>query len=229
MRFTVAAAFLATAGGAAAVAFRVGPGASSPQAAASHRPPGDDGSPSPSPSSSPAATPSPEPTATPTAQPTAEPSPTPPPAATPAPPPPTPAPAGGRCGEAAYAEVDRAADGSVDVLATLEGLCPVRTITTAVTVLTDAGTQVAATGNPASTTSVCATTCLPVGPGQGYGAVHTGIQPFVWSNWCGTPGLFHVAVRITADGVPSSTTVLVAAPPACVSAGQPSRLAAPRS
>jgi hypothetical protein len=216
MQAVVAAVFVVSAAAGIMAVTRLQSGGSPASASVSHGTLGPTSSPMPSP------TVSPTPSATASSSPTA----TSPPVALPSPAvEPT---AAGACRITAYAEIDRDVDGSsVDILSTLEGLCPTHTLTTTVALLTDAGKPVSVEGNPATTSYVCPTDCLPITPGQGYGAVHTGIRPYVWSNWCGGPGLFRASVRMVQNGVATSTTVGIAAPPACTAPGRPSRLTAP--
>ena len=196
--------------------------------------PSPDGSPSPSPEASPSPSPSAAPT--PTVAPTPVPTPLTPTIVTP-----PPAPPAGKCTIVAYTEVDMV-NGAVDLLVVPEGEshfpppngpvmggCPVRRTTYTITI-TAGGTPVAGiTGDPLIYTApICSpNTCTTMSFDQGALAAHTGVQPFVWTNWCGAKEAFAITVRLDVDGVIATATQPVSSPPACTSEQGPSKLTPP--
>jgi hypothetical protein len=72
------------------------------------------------------------------------------------------------------------------------------------------------------TAPICSpNTCTTVSLGQGAFAAHTGVQPFVWTNWCGPNEAFAITVRLDVGGVIATATQPVSSPPACTSEQQP--------
>jgi hypothetical protein len=195
---------------------------------------------SPSPSADASPSPSPEPSPSPSASATTT------PAVAPTPPTPTivtppPAPPRGTCTIVASTEVDMV-NGAVDLLVVPEGEshvpppdgpvvggCPVQRTTYTITI-TAAGTVVTGiTGDPLiDTAPICSpNTCTTVSLDQGAFAAHTGVQPFVWTNWCGPQEAFAITVRPDVDGVIATATQPVPSPPACTSEQQQSTLTPP--
>lgn len=201
---------------------------------------------SPTPSTSPAGSPSPSPEASPSPSPSAAPTATVAPSPVPTLSPPTivtppPAPPPGGCTIVAYTEADMV-NGAVDLLVVPEGErhdpepdgpvtggCPVQRTTYTITI-TAGGTPIPGiTGDPLIYTApICSPgTCMTVSLDQGAVAAHTGVQPFVWTNWCGPQEAFAITVRLDVDGVIATATQPVSAPPACTSEQQPSTLTPP--
>jgi hypothetical protein len=196
--------------------------------------PSPDGSPSPSPeaSSSPSPSATPAPTVAPTPVPT-------PPTPTIVTPPPAPPP--GKCTIVAYTELNMV-NGAADLLVVPEGEshfpppngpvmggCPVQRTTYTITI-TAGGTAVTGiTGDPLIYTApICSpNTCTTVSLDQGALAAHTGVQPFVWRNWCGPQEAFAITVRLDVDGVIATATQPVSSPPTCTSEQQHSTLTPP--
>jgi hypothetical protein len=154
-------------------------------------------------------------------------------------PPPTPPP--GKCTIVAYTEVDMV-NGAVDLLVVPEGEshfpppngpvmggCPVQRTTYTITI-TGGGTAVTGIiGDPLIYTApICSpNTCMTVSLDQGALAAHTGVQPFVWTNWCGPQEAFAITVRLDVDGMIATATQPVSSPPACTSEQQHSTLTPP--
>ncbi|HEX3605046.1 MAG TPA: hypothetical protein VH134_03920 [Candidatus Dormibacteraeota bacterium] len=199
-----------------------------------------------SPSPSPDSSPSPSPEASSSPGPSATPIPTVAPTPVPTPPTPTivtppPAPPPGKCTIVAYTEVDMV-NGAVDLLVVPEGEshfpppngpvmggCPVRRTIYTITITAGGIPVTGITGDPLIYTApICSpTTCMTVSLGQGAVAAHTGVQPFVWTNWCGAKEAFAITVRLDVDGVIATATQPVSSPPACASAQGRSKLTPP--